>query len=95
MAILPPPSVAPQNTAAEHGVPVSVKIRERLRAAGQRFHANDNIASFVHPGELDQLLDEVQDKMAGVLQSLVIDTENDHNTAETARRVAKKILLCL
>ena len=92
MAILPPPSVAPQNTAAEHGVPVSVKIRERLRAAGQRFHANDNIASFVHPGELDQLLDEVQDKMAGVLQSLVIDTENDHNTAETARRVAKMYL---
>jgi GTP cyclohydrolase I len=27
--------------------------------------------------------------MQGVLDSLVIDTENDHNTADTARRVAK------
>ncbi|MFZ8938632.1 MAG: GTP cyclohydrolase I, partial [Burkholderiaceae bacterium] len=41
------------------------------------------------PGELDALLDEVAGKMQGVLDSLVIDTENDHNTADTARRVAK------
>jgi GTP cyclohydrolase I len=27
--------------------------------------------------------------MKGVLSSLVIDTENDHNTGDTARRVAK------
>ena len=27
--------------------------------------------------------------MAGVLESLVIDVEHDHNTQETARRVAK------
>ncbi len=66
-----------------------MKIRERLLAAKQRFHANDNIADFIEPGELDALLDEVQEKMRGVLDSLVIDTENDHNTAETARRVAK------
>jgi GTP cyclohydrolase I len=71
------------------GVPVSVKIRERVRQAQQRFHANDNIAAFIEPGELEALIDEVQGKMAGVLQSLVIDTDSDHNTQDTARRVAK------
>jgi GTP cyclohydrolase I len=38
---------------------------------------------------LEKILDEVEDKMKGVLSSLVIDTENDHNTSDTARRVAK------
>lgn len=77
---------------AEDGVPVSVKIRERLQAARQRFHANDNIANFVQPHELELLLDEIEVKMQGVLDSLVIDTENDHNTDNTARRVAKMYL---
>ena len=71
------------------GTPVSVKIRERLLAARKRFHANDNIADFLQPGELDALLDEVTGKMQGVLDSMVIDTCNDHNTEDTARRVAK------
>jgi len=75
--------------ANDEGVPVSVKIRERLKASRQRFHANDNIADFIEPGELEKILDEVEDKMKGVLSSLVIDTENDHNTSDTARRVAK------
>ena len=79
-------------TDADEGTPVSVKIRERLLAARKRFHANDNIAEFVTPGELAQLLDEVEVKMKGVLDSLVIDTENDHNTDNTARRVAKMYL---
>jgi GTP cyclohydrolase IA len=74
------------------GVPVSQRIRERLKAAQQRFHANDNIAAFIEPGELEALLDEVQGKMQGVLESLVIDTVSDHNTQDTARRVAKMYL---
>ncbi len=74
------------------GVPVSQRIRERLKAAQQRFHANDNIAGFIEPGELEALLDEVQGKMQGVLESLVIDTQSDHNTQDTARRVAKMYL---
>ena len=76
----------------DEGTPVSVKIRERLRAAKQRFHSNDNIADFIRPGELEALLDEVTDKMKGVLDSMVIDTDNDHNTGNTARRVAKMYL---
>ena len=74
---------------AHEGTPVSVKIRERLLAARRRFFANDNIADFIEPGELEKLLDEVEYKMQDVLDSLVIDTENDHNTGNTARRVAK------
>jgi GTP cyclohydrolase I len=73
----------------DEGLPVSIQIRERLKASRQRFHANDNIADFIEPGELEKLLDEVEDKMKGVLSSLVIDTDNDHNTTDTARRVAK------
>ncbi|HOX89073.1 MAG TPA: GTP cyclohydrolase I [Burkholderiaceae bacterium] len=76
-------------TAADEGVPVSQKIRERIRAARARFHANDNIAGFIGEGELEALQDEVAGKLQGVLESLVIDTEADHNTHDTARRVAK------
>jgi GTP cyclohydrolase I len=72
--------------------PVSAVIRQRLQRAQQRFHANDNIAEFLEPGELEGLLEEVADKMRGVLESLVIDTESDHNTRETAQRVAKMYL---
>ena len=74
---------------SDEGVPVSVRIRERLQAARKRFNANDNIAAYMQPGELEQLVDEVEQKMRGVLSSLVIDTEQDHNTDDTARRVAK------
>jgi GTP cyclohydrolase I len=72
--------------------PVSAKIRARLQKSKKRFHANDNIAAFLEPGELDALLSEVEDKFKGVLESLVIDTESDHNTQDTARRVAKMYL---
>ncbi len=71
---------------------MSVKIRERILAARKRFHSNDNIADFIQPGELEQLLDEVEAKMQGVLDSMVIDTGSDHNTNDTARRVAKMYL---
>ncbi len=70
-------------------LPASERIRYRLIGAGCRFHANDNIAGFIRDGELDELKDEVALKMQSVLESLVIDTESDHNTQETARRVAK------
>ena len=80
------------NVPIDEGTPVSVKIRERIAAARKRFNANDNIADFIEPGELDALLDEVSEKMQAVLDSMVIDTQNDHNTEDTARRVAKMYL---
>lgn len=72
--------------------PVSARIRKRLSRARKRFHANDNISAFIEPGELDSLLEEVAGKFKGVLESLVIDVDSDHNTQETARRVAKMYL---
>lgn len=72
--------------------PVSARIRSRLMRANQRYHANDNIAAYVLDGEIDALQTEVEAKMAEVLKSLVIDTESDHNTQETARRVARMFL---
>jgi len=77
---------------ADPSLPVSARIRQRLRQAGRRFHANDNIADHLEAGELDLLLEEVAGKMHGVLESLVIDVESDHNTQDTARRVAKMYL---
>jgi GTP cyclohydrolase I len=76
-------------TDQDKGTPISVVIRNRLKDARKRFHANDNISAYIEPGELGQLLDEVEQKMKGVLESLVIDTVSDHNTNDTARRVAK------
>jgi GTP cyclohydrolase I len=73
-------------------LPVSARIRSRLINARQRYHANDNISAHVRDGEVDALRIEVEAKMAEVLKSLVIDTESDHNTQETARRVAKMFL---
>ncbi|HXD06531.1 MAG TPA: GTP cyclohydrolase I [Burkholderiaceae bacterium] len=83
----PPEPATPEPDDA--GVPVSQRIRQRLLASRERFHANDNIADFIEPGELEKLLDEVEQHMKSVLDSLVIDTASDHNTQDTARRVAK------
>ncbi|GER08463.1 GTP cyclohydrolase I [Kordiimonadales bacterium JCM 17843] len=74
------------------GRTVSERIRHRLTRIGQPFLANDNISKFIKDGELDELCSEVEDRMNEVLQALVIDTQNDHNTADTARRVAKMFI---
>lgn len=67
----------------------SDRIRARLLATGHRFRANDNISAHIEPGEFDELTDEVAQRVTDLLQSLVIDTENDHNTRETGSRVAR------
>src|SRR6187455_2364229 len=73
-------------------LPASDRIRYRLVGAGHRYHANDNIARFIEAGEMDELKAEVESKMHEVLRALVIDTESDHNTNDTAKRVAKMFL---
>jgi len=83
------PKILKTSPKEDIGIPVSVRIRQKLKKAKKRFHANDNIAPFLEPGDLELILEEVQVKMQDVLESLVIDTESDHNTQDTARRVAK------
>lgn len=82
----------PENIDDRRDLPVSQRIRARIRRAGHRFNANDNIASFIEAGEIDALLEEVTGKMEAVLDSLIIDVEHDHNTQDTARRIARMYL---
>lgn len=88
-AVVKKPTVKTASKKESAGVPLSVVIRRRIEAQKARFHANDNISQFIEPGELELLIDEVSEKMQGVLESLVIDTQSDHNTKNTSRRVAK------
>jgi GTP cyclohydrolase I len=82
----------PEAERAPLATPVADRIRERLRRARVRFHANDNIAAYLEQGELEALRLEVAARIEEVLRALVIDTESDHNTRDTARRVAKMYL---
>jgi GTP cyclohydrolase IA len=81
--------VPPARWMSSSNVPISEVIRQRLEAAKAPYLANDNIADHLLPGELDKLQVEVQEKIEGMLQSLVIDTKRDHNTQGTAERVAR------
>jgi len=71
---------------------ISDIIRQRIVLDNKRFHCNDNIADYIQEGELTLLVDEVAGKFEGVLDSLIIDIDHDHNTHDTARRVAKMMV---
>ena len=70
---------------------ISEVIRERIKNGGGRYFSNDNISGFIETEEeVERLVDEVACQFQGVLNSLIIDTDNDHNTQDTARRVATR-----
>jgi GTP cyclohydrolase I len=69
--------------------PLSQVIRDRLEAAGVPYFANDSIADYLTEREREQLKEEIEAKLQSLFDSLIIDTTNDHNTRETAHRVAK------
>jgi GTP cyclohydrolase I len=68
---------------------ISDLIKSRLKKAGKRYYASDNIAEFLHDGEKEKLVEELTEKFSGVLDSLVIDSDNDPNSQGTAKRLAK------
>ena len=68
---------------------VSEEIQKRIKKAGGRAWANDNISEFIEDGEKQKLIDEAVPAFENVLQSLVIDTETDPNSKDTAKRMAK------
>lgn len=70
----------------------SESIKTRIKLAEKTFFANDNISEFLNPEDITNLQSEVEEKMQAVLEALVIDTENDHNTNETAKRIAKMFM---
>lgn len=76
-------------TQSHEGEAPSQRICERLQAAGARFHANDNIADHLQPGELEALEREIAGHAQALLRALVIDVDHDHNTRDTAKRLAR------
>ena len=70
----------------------SQSIKNRIREGEGTFFANDNISEFLIEGDIDRLQEEVQEKVQALLDSLVIDTTNDHNTKDSAKRIAKMYL---
>lgn len=67
----------------------SERIKQRLRASGKRFFANDNISDVLSDQDRKDLIDELTEKFNAVLNSLVIDIDNDPNSKDTGRRLAK------
>jgi GTP cyclohydrolase I len=67
-------------------------IKNRIKANNGSFHANDNISEYLMAGELETLQKELEKNIQDVLDTLIIDTDNDHNTNETSKRVAKMYL---
>jgi GTP cyclohydrolase I len=74
---------------AEPGKYLSTAIRERMRADGKRFWAGDNISDYLNDSDKQQLINEATQAFEQVLDSLLIDRENDPNSKGTARRLAK------
>lgn len=68
---------------------ISDEIKKRLQKDGARFYASDNISNYIKPEEKDLLVEELTKKFEGVLDSLIIDRQNDPNSAETPKRLAK------
>lgn len=68
---------------------ISDIIKERIISANKRYYAADNISEFIMDDEKEQLIDEVAQKFETVIDSLVIDRENDPNSQDTGRRMAK------
>ena len=67
----------------------SDELRRRMTTSKHKHYANDTIFEYLHPGDVDKIEFEVADAFEDVLQALVINTKDDHNTKATAQRVAK------
>jgi GTP cyclohydrolase I len=74
---------------ASQGKYLSTAIRDRMRADGKRFWAGDNISDYLSDSDKEQLINEATLAFEGVLDTLLIDRENDPNSKGTARRLAK------
>lgn len=67
----------------------SEQIRNNLRRDNKRFWAGDNISEYISDADRAQLIDEATEAFEAVLDTLLIDRENDPNSKGTARRLAK------
>ena len=67
----------------------SDEIKKRIKADKGRFWAGDNVSKYLGEGDKQKLIEELTPKIEAVLDSLVIDRENDPNSNDTGRRLAK------
>jgi GTP cyclohydrolase I len=67
----------------------SQEIRTKLKEAGIRYWASDNISEILQKGDKEELIAEATVAFENVLDALVIDRHNDPNSQGTARRLAK------
>jgi GTP cyclohydrolase I len=67
----------------------SDELRKRMTTIKHKHFANDTIYTYLDPGDLKHIEDEVAEAFQGVLKALVINTDDDHNSQDTARRVSK------
>ena len=65
------------------------EIITRCQAVGKRYWAGDNSSDVIRDGEMDQLIEEATEAFEGVLDTLIIDRQDDPNSKGTARRLAK------
>ena len=77
------------DTDTVESVKISQVVRERLKKNNVRFFANDNISEHISEWELEEIKNELAYKFEDVLKTLIIDTENDPNSIDTGRRMAK------
>ena len=72
---------------------IATIIRKRIAKDGGKFFCNDNISKYIKKEtELSWIERDVTEKIEELIQCLIIDTENDHNTQETAKRMAKMFI---
>lgn len=65
------------------------KIYEKLKNNNVGFLANNNISEHLNEKEKQQLLIEIENIIKELLKALLIDYENDHNSKDTPKRLAK------
>tara|TARA_R110000823_G_scaffold67800_5_gene157762 strand:+ start:1580 stop:2278 length:699 start_codon:yes stop_codon:yes gene_type:complete len=68
---------------------LSQVIRTKMQADNKRFWAGDNISDYLAESDKEQLITEAAAAFETVLDTLLIDRENDPNSKGTARRLAK------
>jgi len=68
---------------------MSNKIIDKIIKAGGTYFANDNISQYLTKNDIDSIQEALEVKFREILDILVIDSENDHNTNETPQRIAK------
>jgi GTP cyclohydrolase I len=78
-----------KKSGAAQGKYLSAVLRDRMKTDGKRFWAGDNISEYLDETLKTQLIAEATDAFERVLDTLLIDRENDPNSKGTAHRLAK------